>query len=158
MGAVPGQRPSWPAPQARRGVAMPVREDDANLRDSWLPVAEAAARLGVSERTVQKRAREGKLPCRRDGRRLLVRVCGDDVREESRRVREPDANDGGALVRQLREENAFLRAQLEERTRAEAELRRLLAVHMLPPAPTDQDTDPSRQPAPARRAWWRIWR
>src|SRR5262249_14137887 len=41
----------------------------------WIPVAQAARRLQVSERTIRRRAQNGKLERRRDGRRSLVKVA-----------------------------------------------------------------------------------
>lgn len=44
----------------------------------WLPVAVVAARLGISERTVQRRAKRGELEAREvsdeQGKRLLIRL------------------------------------------------------------------------------------
>ena len=106
----------------------------------WCSVAEAAAALGLQPRAVQKRVQGDRLRSRHDGRRLLVWIeeAGTGEGEQSNQqdanrtrptpeVREPDAsNDGGPLVEQLRSEVTFLRNQLDARTSAEAEFRRLL--------------------------------
>jgi hypothetical protein len=50
----------------------------ASTNTEWLPVAVAAARLGVSERTVQRRAEKGKIESKEvsdaQGKRLLIRL------------------------------------------------------------------------------------
>lgn len=56
---------------------MPTDTPDASLdARQWLPVATVAARMGVSERTVQRRAKRGELDAREvsdeQGKRLLI--------------------------------------------------------------------------------------
>lgn len=111
------------------------RDSDANEGGVWLSAAEAAAALGTSVRTVQKRAARGEYVSRTDvNRRLFVCVSLPDqdanVRDSSPNIREPDAN---ALLNQLRSENQFLRSQVENhaaeivrRDTTESEYRRLL--------------------------------
>jgi excisionase family DNA binding protein len=109
------------------------RDTDATEVVEWLPVPDAAKRLGISERTVQRRVREGKLKAQEEGRRLLV---GVNVSRQSPENVHSDAtmtpNDATLqegterFIKQLEAENAFLKSELEKRNTAESELRRLM--------------------------------
>ena len=167
----------------------------------WCSVAEAAAALGLQPRAVQKRVQGDRLRSRHDGRRLLVWIeeAGTGEGEQSNQqdanrtrptpeVREQDAsNDGGPLVEQLRSEVTFLRNQLDARTSAEAEFRRLLLYsqereradrreieglreRLAITATSEEVPEPTADPAeltarhdqatkePSGRSWWAWWK
>jgi hypothetical protein len=122
----------------------------------WLTVAQASAALGISER---------------QARRYAGRLAPDDRREAGHEAGHMTA----ALVAQLQAENVFLRGQVEQHARAEAELRAALreALRMsnraLMPAgddvvqePPTTSTAPEAAPAqkPARPLWMLLlgWR
>jgi hypothetical protein len=110
----------------------------------WISVREAAAKLGVSERAVQIRAKRGSLRSRRDGGRWEVSLDGRGGRESvsaNANENEPkneggakaESESGAALLDQLRGEVEFLReqarahtAEIMRRDQAEGELRRLM--------------------------------
>lgn len=63
--------------------------------DGWLSSADAAARLGITPRTLYRFLDEGQLPGQRFGR--VIRLRAEDV-EEFRRRSDPDDDDGLAGV------------------------------------------------------------
>lgn len=128
------------------------RESDANIREQWLPVSDAATVLSLSPRTVQKQAASGKLPSKMDGRRLLVCLevrepdanrgqndanIRDSVREVEEIIEDAGKVDAERMIATLEEEVSFLRSELtanretheeeiKRRDIAESELRRLM--------------------------------
>lgn len=124
-------------------------KNERNEANQWVSVREAAERLGIGERAVQLRAKNGLIESRREGRQWFVRLPADaptsislpdsietdesseTKRSERNRTSRTEANP--ALVEELKSEVAFLRALVETHTEetarrdvAEAELRRLL--------------------------------
>jgi excisionase family DNA binding protein len=63
-------------PPVRRAVARLVATGAAPTGRTWLPVDQAAALLGVSDRTVRRAVARGDLEHLRVGRRLLIRRPG----------------------------------------------------------------------------------
>lgn len=147
------------------------------MSTQWLTVSEVAARLKISERTVQRRCKSGRIAARLetndDGAAWLIDgatlptgaattadtdatvTTGDDKPFESEpaqastHVAAPDdkvtTSDaiaaGNGFVDHLKAENAFLRGQIEQHARAEAELRAALreALKAMPKAITAPD-------------------
>lgn len=94
----------------------------------WLPLGAAAQRLGITHDTARKRLERGHLVGEKRGGRWFVEVAESDelgpsartYQDKTRReTRQPDNRfaDQGALIGHLVAENAWLRAQLEERGR-----------------------------------------
>jgi excisionase family DNA binding protein len=117
---------------------------------------EAARRLGVSLRTVQRRVRDGNLnTIESDGARLvcLTPTATSDATprqiDATKRDSEPDAN--GEVLSLLKSENAFLRSMLEARERDAAELRSSLreALKAMPKALTAGNESASIEAATA---------
>ena len=147
-----------------------------------MTLEEAAARLGLASEAVRKRVARGTLAGRRVGRRLLVTLPddageapdapADADRTPTGRDRPRPDSDRTPLEAHLEAEVLYLRAQLEDSRRAEAELRRVIAglVGRLPelapptsvasrnatPSESDEETPsildevvpPERSPAP----------
>jgi hypothetical protein len=93
---------------------------------AWMPVAEAAARLGVSERTIWRRIKSDSIQSRSEGGRTLVAYedpAGETVRQLSHvaaaqlSMRKLDADTFGEAVGALGEfRNAFEREMARKRT------------------------------------------
>jgi hypothetical protein len=136
----------------------------------WLTVSQAAARLGVSERTVQRRCKSGKLAAKLesgeegtawlvDGSKLPTGADTQNTSESRQSVvsvptgaaNVPTGADSG-LLEHLRVENAFLRGLVEQRDRDAAELRAALreALRMsnraLMPAASDESASAADAP------------
>lgn len=113
--------------------------------EEWLPVAEAAQRLGITPRAVRKRCEMGNLRFRKQGNRgNRLEVQWEPEGELWEPKREPEEPEGirgepppTRLEQRQQEEIAFLRgelvatrasliAQLEQRDVAESEMRRLM--------------------------------
>ncbi len=113
----------------------------------WLTVSQAAARLGVSERTVQRRCKSGKLAAKLesgeegaawmvDGSKLPTGAATDDrlttgentqnTIESAQSVVSVPTGAASGLLEHLRIENTFLRGLVEQRDRDAAELRAAL--------------------------------
>jgi excisionase family DNA binding protein len=126
-------------------------------------VTEAAKRLGVTVRTVQRRLDRGELKSiEADGKRLVVLPAGatagatgdttagdSDTRHDATGDATPH-DSGGAFMAHLVEENAFLRRAVEQRDRDAAELRAALrkALDAMPKAitaPADSDAPQAPQ-------------
>jgi len=64
--------------ELRQVLAPLVREivkeelERAQLAQRWLPVGQAAEKLGMSDRAVYMRVRRGQLPAKKMGRRLFI--------------------------------------------------------------------------------------
>jgi hypothetical protein len=114
-----------------------------------LTINQTAVRLGISERTLRRRIKDGKVkarkvPCEGGGTQLLIEV--DSVPDKLPTV--PDTRVGqsdsvpdtanGEVLSLLKSENAFLRSMLEARERDAAELRSALreALKAMPRAIT----------------------
>jgi excisionase family DNA binding protein len=142
------------------------RDTDATRRDA-VPVADAARLLGVSVRTVQRRIERGELQAIEDeGKRFVVLPTAtvDATRRDMCRVTvataqatpAPSVATNDVLLSHLTEETKFLRLQLEEALRGQAELR--AAVRELTkalnqtkalPAPGDSPEPPQATQRPA---------
>lgn len=98
---------------------------------------EAAHTLGVSEDTVIRHIKQGKLTGhKREGRWVCLVEAGPGPPKSAR------ADSSGEVVRILEEQVTFLRGQLEASRQAESELRRLI-VHM-DPGPARRKSLPER--------------
>jgi len=127
-----------------------------------VPVAEAAARLGLSEHAVRKRIQRGTLPAEKDETgRWLILLDVEDVSETGEAAVQDGVEDGGLdpskkqpngseivayqeLITSLRSEVDFLRSELTARTE---ELRRkdhIIAgfIERLPELPATADDAP----------------
>ena len=149
------------------------------MTDERLTLRQAAARLGVSESAIRKRAERGTLRSDKgpDGRRYVYLGTGaDNVADagaDTSATHEP-----GALISELRAHNDTLREQLEAERQAHAEARRIIAglVERIPAIEAPQEASeasetveevPERaEPRPStseaqegarRRSWWRRW-
>jgi len=145
----------------------------------WITVTAAMTRAGVSRRTIRRwiaaSTVESKLTGE-DGRELrLIRAdtlpTGDTRDDTHASHRDGTKDSHGAsegdstgdthfhdTVTRQAEEIAFLRAQVERRDQAEAELRRLLlsSQNALALALEQRSLPPAPDP-PRRLKWWRLW-
>jgi hypothetical protein len=129
-------------PRGRQPIAQPDEQPTA----LWLPVAQAAPRLGISQQALRKRIRRSTVETRQevDGNRsrLLVRV---DPRGESTVIEQSEQPGEDAVVllqrqvEHLEGEVADLRRRLDG---AEDERRRLLSLL-------------ERRRWPGVKVWWR---
>ncbi len=131
------------------------------MSEEYLTVAEAAARLGISTRAVQKRCANGSITAQRIGGQWQVLQL-DAMRTDSHSKRTEPANErtigrepnhelasqnelqnepaaAAALLAQSRDEVLFLRGLIEQRDRDAAELRAALrkALEAMPKALPD---------------------
>jgi predicted DNA-binding transcriptional regulator AlpA len=121
-------------------------------RAHWVTVAEAAALLGKSERTVWRWVDKGKLPIDRSETPHLVDVSDEDI-DVNVDTSDTSQTERGSLIDRLQTENQELRAanqrlELELRhaedtiARQERELNRLWSTHAAAmrglPAPKEQ--------------------
>ena len=81
------------------------------MSDNWVTATEAAQTLGVSEKTVSRRAKQGQIKSKKQGKRRLYLVDTDKPMSDSVR-------DTGAVVEQLRSEVEHLREKLDEKDKA----------------------------------------
>lgn len=137
---------------------MNPTDHDFDMGAQWLPVATVAARLGISERTVQRRAQRGELEARavsdEQGKRLLIRLdvpTGADKVPTPIHVQTGEAADtsrvaadklptgeGTTLTAHLLSENAFLRGVIEQLQRDGAEVRAALRKALDAPRQLEQ--------------------
>jgi excisionase family DNA binding protein len=127
-----------------------------------LTVAEAAEALGVSPSAVRKRVERGTLAADKDGDgRLFVYLDPTETRRETPRDTSRDRDSRDELVEELREQNRFLRAELE---RKDAILMSLTQrVPELEPASEPRESPETASgpaegvevPGEERRPWWR---
>lgn len=112
---------------------------------TWLPVKDAAQRLGVSADTVKRRIKAGALEARQEptaqGYRWLVAIGAPET---------PPAG-GAAEIAQLRAEAERLRGLLAE-IAAERDYLRTALLGSLARLPQIAER------ASQRPAWWRFWR
>ncbi len=113
-----------------------MNENTAGTRD-WLTVSEVAARLKISERTVQRRCKNGQLAARfetrEDGAAWLIdgatlptgAAIGADS-EAARVLAETEASFLRDALEVSRANETFLRGAIEQHQRSEAELRAAL--------------------------------
>jgi hypothetical protein len=132
-----------------------IRTLVCHVRTGWtmeqtggVPIAEAAAQLGLKPAAVHKRVQRGKLPAYRaaDGTRRVVlngRGPARTTRVDNGWTAEDSAGTSGGttgvippdyLLTHLQQEVAFLRTQVERHQEAERELRVLLAQQTRRPA------------------------
>lgn len=125
---------------------MSEPKTNERTNETWLSIREASERLKVSERVLQKRAKNGDIISRKVNNRWEVSVelevslesSNEQTNEYSRtsetdtrtneRADEQNSGSQKSLLKHIQEENAFLRSELERRNTAESELRRLMAM------------------------------
>ena len=105
--------------------------------EKWLSLGEACQTLGVSERTLQRRIKEGKFPTKREGKRRYVLV---DVQEENQPDggQIPDIPDTVSLIDKLESEAEDLRKTLSDTQKTLADTQ--LSLH-----DTQREFNESRQ-------------
>jgi excisionase family DNA binding protein len=138
-------------------------------------IADAAHRLGVSDDTIRRRVKAGDLAARRDEHgRLWIPVDDDQAAatpaESSATAPRPPDRDRDLLLStitaerdRLAEHVRFLAEQLDRATRAQGELRELLAREqrrtLALPAPAEHVPQDAPHTAEHRPPWWRrLWR
>jgi DNA-binding Lrp family transcriptional regulator len=146
-----------------------------------VPLAEAAARLGISEELVRKRIYRGKLTGEKvDGRWHVVLnrqdAFQDSSQDQSGYVQDSQDTFVSELITHQQEEITFLRQELsaraEEMTRqreqwAEESRRKDVIIHelstqlkALPERVVEQQQAAAVEPAPElppKRSWWKFW-
>jgi len=129
------------------------------VQDNRVTLREAAVRLGISEGTVRKRIKRGRLESElgEDGRRYVY-LNGYD----------PGADAGAyTLTGDLRDQVAYLRGQLDAEREANRENRRIIAAltsripaleapqEALDAGPPEENDMLSAPQQPEPRSWWR---
>ena len=143
-----------------------------------VPIAEAAARLGISVDAVRKRIQRGKLTGQKTDTGWTVVWIEPDIRPDTVQTAVPDL---APLVDELRDQVAYLREHLalEREARAAADIRHAAEIERrdvlmrealaripalgagqdasdaAPAAPGGADTVKPGSAAPA--SWWRFW-
>ena len=110
------------------------------MKNNWLTIPDAAERLGVSVRTVQRKVKDGELKAQRRGHRILVEIKPpeESVSQNIIKFLEQQLED-------LRETNRYLRQQIAEKDKQISELHILMGSRALP------------SPAQETRHWWKPW-
>jgi hypothetical protein len=129
-----------------------VQTPDQTGGQTTVPIAEAAARLGISVDAVRKRIQRGKLTGHKTDQGWTVVWTEPDIRPESAQIGVPDQS---AVVARLESEVDFLRSELAGRTE---EIRRrdhiiaglVESVRALPAGVASPDMPQERDPAPVR--------
>jgi hypothetical protein len=120
-----------------------------------IPIAVAAARLGVSTEALRKRIARGTLAGRKRGVHWYVVLPSDtsgqtDVRPASGQRDAPAGQEQAALIAQLRSENEFLRGLVADLTRRLPGLAEGRSEHPeIVPEPLAEAAE-----TPKRRSWW----
>ena len=135
------------------------------VTDALTP-AEAAVRLGVSERTVWRRIKAGKLQAEHttDGVRVLLThtasvddrqasVASDNVSDRATDSPQPELMKALEMVSELTRRNEQLAGQLGFTQAKLQEAERTVALLM---APKDEPA-PEPPAQPERRPWWKRW-
>jgi hypothetical protein len=160
------------------GQAVTTLQDNGT---ATVPLAEAAARLGISEELVRKRIYRGKLAGEKiDGRWHVVLNHQDSPQEgcqdQSGLVQDSEDRFAAELIAHQQDEIGFLRQELtaraEEMTRqreqwAEESRRKDVIIHelssqlkALPAKIVEQQQAATSEPEPATtpiRPWWKFW-
>ena len=130
--------------------------DEQTTTSRRFTVQEAAEALGVTVEAIRGRIKRGTLTSTKgeDGAVFVQLPNGDQLTGQTHDQPRP-ADDQTELVEALRDQIEYLRQQLEEANRANAEHRRLLAAAFeripdLEPAQEPRAEEPSE-----RRSWWR---
>jgi hypothetical protein len=131
---------------------------------TWLPLQEAAARLGKSSDAVRSMVRRDRLTARKGNNGgLLVAVPTDLDRSGDGQPTAKDRPTDGQLTAELRDTVAELQAEVLEarvaQARAEAERDGLRATAVAEAAALNVlVTELRAELTEARRPWWRRWR
>lgn len=122
-------------------------------RDTGLPIAEAAARLGISPAALRKRIKRGSVRAYKvDGKWYAILPGGVDADRDAGSTRDRPAADP-EIVAELRRQIAYLEQAL---AREQANVQ-MIAQRALPAPSTAADVDERGQGAD-RRAWWQFWK
>lgn len=84
-----------------------------NAAAGWVTIAEAAARLEVSDRTIRRRVRDGELTSRKHKGRVLI-LLADDTMKRAGGDGEPDMAALADIVRRQDAEIQYLRGALAQ--------------------------------------------
>ncbi len=83
--------------------------NEAKSPDEWRTIAELAAELGVSDRTIRRRIDDGKYETKKEGRKILIKL--DKIDTESGAMADKVSKD--ELLDILRDQVADFKAQLQ---------------------------------------------
>jgi excisionase family DNA binding protein len=134
-----------------------------------LPIAEAAAALGISEKTIRRRIKAGTLRAERvvtpQGHVWLVEVATPRVVTPGQPVQvSPDDRQLAMLDLTRTVANELTRSlsnRIEELTRENERLRQQLQAALEAPKGGTMDVEPTAaaeaMPEPSARRWWRFW-
>lgn len=118
--------------------------------DEWLSILQACQITKLSERTIRRRIKDGKIQTRMQSGRCEVFVTSDMARHTARHMAR-HANDNetpDALISQLQSENEYLRAELKSaRERSDT-----IILHL-----TQQIEQQQRLLEYKKVPWWRRW-
>jgi excisionase family DNA binding protein len=137
--------------------------DNAGRDGHWLSLAEAAAVLGVSVRTLRRRVTSGEIQRRRtDGRVLFFVPWAATVATDAVTVAQTMAEEAATMHPAV---TALERALAAERERA-SQAEQAAAMYQERARGLEQEVErlsaqlalPAPAPAPAPRPWWQRWR
>ena len=143
---------------------------DSDQAGDWLPLREAAARLGISEKTARRRVKAGQLQGRQQGSQhgpawqvhLPTRVdtAGTVDGQGSQAVQTPETLE---LIRLVERQQQTIMELSGRCGYLQAELRTAREqLALIPPAEPAEvaptaTPEPEATPGAAQRAWWRFW-
>ena len=149
----------------------------ADNNDNWLTIAQAAARLGVSERTVYRRVEKGDLPKKTVDERTLVLVTEDQspVSQIADKVtiarleaeRDALARDVNRLEEINQQKDKVIESLNQTLQNEQSNLMAMMANHQkLLEAQTSEPardepppaTAPDPPPAAPPKKWWQLWK
>ena len=128
---------------------------DVDNGERWVGVAEAAALLGKSDRTIRRMVSDGRLTSRKDGARLLVEVS--DVLPASAGL-VSDVSSPDVIIASLRAELDTLRGYVEHLSDENDKLWRQVEAQQSVIEALTQVREQKAIEGPAVRPWWQFWR